>query len=275
MQEIKITLETLYDILRNEKKREDLQKLNETFFYDIVNYLKEKKTLLESKKKEDDLFAAGEREKLEYELTSIRRILKETYEKREKKIIDIALNRSRTKSDIIDTSSMLREEKDFYSQLVFLLDGYRDGILLSLFKGELPFFKKPDIHLPFSGENKTPLVNIQKEELALNQNPQEKNPSFNLKDETLLIKKETENPRGSDLPAPNPPENPLPKNPLGPQLKKIRFLHAVPSFVWKDLKEYGPFEAGEETEIFPEIADLIVEKGRAVFVERMVDTTNK
>ena len=46
MEEIKITLETLYDILRNEKKREDLQKLNQTFFLDVVSYLKEKKILL-------------------------------------------------------------------------------------------------------------------------------------------------------------------------------------------------------------------------------------
>ena len=114
MGDIKITLETLYDILRNEKKREDLQRLEASFFEDVVNYLREKKTLLEMKKESTDIFAAGEKEKLEYELRSIKRILKEIYEKREKKIIDIALNRSRTGSDIIDTSSMLREKKKIY-----------------------------------------------------------------------------------------------------------------------------------------------------------------
>jgi len=33
--------------------------------------------------------------------------------------------------------------------------------------------------------------------------------------------------------------------------------------VWKDLKVYGPFEPGESTEIFPEVAELLVRKGRA------------
>ena len=36
MDNIKITLETLYDMLRNEKKKEDLQKLDR-FFFDVVD----------------------------------------------------------------------------------------------------------------------------------------------------------------------------------------------------------------------------------------------
>ena len=44
---------------------------------------------------------------------------------------------------------------------------------------------------------------------------------------------------------------------------KIKFLHPVPSFVWKDMKVYGPFDAGEETEIFPEVAELMIRKARA------------
>jgi len=138
MDNIKITLETLYDILRNEKKREDLQKLEATFFIDVIGYLKEKISFLEQKGQDKDIFASGEKDKLEYELRSIRRILKEIYEKREKKIIDIALNKSRTGSDIIDTSSMLPEEKEFYLRTLRNLDEFRRGILLSLFKGELP-----------------------------------------------------------------------------------------------------------------------------------------
>lgn len=242
MEEIKITLETLYDILRNEKKKEDLQKLTLSFFYDVVRYLKEKKRLLESKKDEEDLFAAGEREKLDYELRSIRRILKEIYEKREKKIIDIALNRSRTQSDIIDTSAMLKEEKDFYDQLTCLLDGYREGILMSLFKGEVPLFKKPEIKIDFEREKEGAKI---KERLNEEENKKEEEES-----KEVSQAKET-------TPA---EEN---KAPEAIKLKKIKFIHAVPSFVWKDLKVYGPFEAGEETEIFPEVADLIIRKGRA------------
>ncbi len=205
MAEIKITLETLYDILRNEKKREDLQKLDATFFLDVVSYLQEKKALLESKKYADEVFAAGERDKLEYELRSIKRILKEIFEKREKKIIDIALNRSRTGSDIIDTSSMLFEEKDFYKSVLAVLDGHRRNVLWKLSNGELP---------------------------GLKQNPPET-------------------------------ESPAVVSPMPSSKTKIKFTHPLPRFVWKDRKEYGPFEAGDETEIYTEVAELIVRKGRA------------
>jgi len=40
MDKIQITLETLYDCLRNEKKKEDLQKVKDSFFVDVVAYLK-------------------------------------------------------------------------------------------------------------------------------------------------------------------------------------------------------------------------------------------
>ena len=221
MGDIKITLETLYDILRNEKKREDLQRLEASFFEDVVNYLREKKTLLEMKKESTDIFAAGEKEKLEYELRSIKRILKEIYEKREKKIIDIALNRSRTGSDIIDTSSMLREEKEFYEKILFSLDTFRKGILLNLFQGQMPITEPS----PFIKFEATP----------------------------ALIPDEGTEP------------TPLPSSVVAPKLGmvNIKFIRPVPSFIWKDMKTYGPFDAGETTEIFLEVAELLVRKGRA------------
>ncbi len=215
MADIKITLETLYDILRNEKKREDLQKIEATFFLDVVSYLREKQALLESKQKSTEVFAIGERDKLEYELRSIKRILKEIYEKREKKILDIALNKSKTGSDIIDTSSMLFEEKEFYQRILSILNVFREGLLMNMFNGKFP-------ELP--GEIKA-----------------------------AAEKKET--------PVPGTVSS---ENQAG--MTRIRFIHPTPSFIWKDMKVYGPFDPGEELEIYPEVADLIVRKGRAVKV---------
>ena len=226
MENIKITLETLYDILRNEKKREDLQELEDTFFIDVVSYLREKVELLESKKDEDNMFAAGEKEKLEYELRSIKRILKEIYEKREKKIIDIALNRSRTGSDIIDTSSMLREEKIFYQRILDNLDISRRGILQKLFKGSLPDITEKRVD-----------INAEEKEVSKPKS----------KEELLQKNKENEKAAEEEKAA----------------MIRIKFVHPVPSFVWKDMKVYGPYDKGEETDIFPEVADLLVRKGRA------------
>ena len=227
MADIKITLETLYDILRNEKKREDLQKLESTFFLDVVSYLREKKILLESKQDSDELFAAGERDKLDYELRSIKRILKEIYEKREKKIIDIALNKSRTRSDIIDTSAMLIEEKEFYKHITDHFDTYRKGILGNLFKCELPAISQ--------SEKKD--FNIQKAPTLQEQHREENEDTVEdaTEDEPASVDGKT----------------------------RIKFTHPMPSFVWKDMKVYGPFDAGEEIDIFPEVANLIVRKGRA------------
>lgn len=210
MDNIKITLETLYDILRNEKKKEELQKLEDSFFIDVVSYLKEKKALLDNKDNSDDPFAAGEKDKVEYELRSIKRILKEIYEKREKKILDIALNKSKTRSDFIDTSSMLKEEKDFYNESLETFDKFRFGVVGQLFKGEMP---------SISGEKK-------------------------------VVEKKVEKPKEK-------------KEELKEEMTKIKFKHAMPSFVWKDMKVYGPYDEGEKTEIFPEVADLLVRKGRA------------
>lgn len=307
MEEIKITLETLYDILRNEKQRADLQQLNDSFFIDIVSYLKEKKILLDSKQNEDDLFAAGEREKLEYELKSIKRILKEVYEKREKKIIDIAMNKSRTGSNIIDIGAMLKEEKEFYRLILGLLDGYRKGVLMKLFNGELPLVELSQVDVGKINQVKIGQVendkigikiaetkeNLeeQKEKIITSQILEEEKEVIELEEKKEIkpissgsvlkeeIKESVTSTFMGELRKEEPKEqkdetgestiNPVAestKTEPKPVMKKIKFIHPLPSFVWTDLKDYGPFEAGEEIDLFTEVAELIIEKGRAVEV---------
>ncbi len=275
MDSIKITLETLYDILRNEKKREDLQKLENTFFIDVVNYLKEKNNFMEAKKNEKSIFASGERDKLDYEIRSIKRILKEIYEKREKKIIDITINRSRTGSEIIDTSSMLKEEKEFYSEILKILDHFRKGVLQHLFIGEMPSVINPNLFL--RDENKALLSEIlppfsKFEELPNKPAPDEaKNEAQQLTsedgfgetdqdtDENIIhppTEKKTEEKTIPMIPpiAPSQPE---------PIKVKIKIIRPMPSFVWKDQKVYGPYSVNEEIEMFPEVAELMIRKNRA------------
>ena len=92
--EINITYETLFEILKREKETTDLQKLDHKFLNDFVDYLNEKMKLLE---KDDNLFSYEEKKKLEKQIDNARRLIKEIYERREKKIIDLALMKSRTK----------------------------------------------------------------------------------------------------------------------------------------------------------------------------------
>ncbi len=135
--EVNITFDTLFEILRREKSREELQKLEPSFFHDVTAYINEKKAILESQA-EDNLFAQGEREKNLRELDNIKRILKELYERRERKIISTAINKSRLQSNLVDTSALLREEQLFFEAMVSLLNSFRHEILHKIVLGHEP-----------------------------------------------------------------------------------------------------------------------------------------
>ncbi len=139
--EIKITYETLFDLLRKEKNREELQELQSTFYDDVVNYINEKKDISENQTK-IDLFADQEKAKAELQLSNIKRILKELYDRREKKIINMALTKARTGSSIINTSALLEQEKALFDSLVNVLDSARQSILITALNAQ-KIEKKP------------------------------------------------------------------------------------------------------------------------------------
>lgn len=138
-QEVVITYETLFELLQREKERADLQKLEPTFFSDTIAYIKDKKKIVEAKS--DSPFAQEERKKTEKQLDNIYKLIKEIYERREKKIINLALDKSRTKSSLIDTTALLKEERVVFEALTNLLDTYRDAILYSVLNEKMPFMQ--------------------------------------------------------------------------------------------------------------------------------------
>jgi len=139
-QEVVITYETLFELLQRERERADLQRLEPTFFNDVIGYIKDKKKIIEAKS--DSMFAQEERRKTERQLENIYKIIKELYERREKKIMSIAIDKSRTKSNLIDTTALLKEEKVVFDALTDLLDTYRDAILYSVLNEKMPFMQQ-------------------------------------------------------------------------------------------------------------------------------------
>lgn len=219
--EINITYETLFELLRREKTREELQKLENSFFSDVVEYLKGKNEVLNLPK--NDLFAAEERRKAETQLENIKNILKELYEKRERKIINMALDMSRTSmgalnSEIVDTSAMLKEEKELFDYLVENLNNVRKNVLYNILEAKIPDVEKKE------EENKEEVNEIENKEKA------EPEPEKDEENKTQ---------------------------------KQVRFLHAVPRFIGKDLEEYGPFEQEDVANLPSEIADVLINKERA------------
>ena len=136
--EINITYETLFEILKREKDLTDLQKLDLNFFNEFVSYLNEKKKLLD---KDDSLFSDDEKKKVEKQIDNARRLIKEIYERREKKIINIALIKSRTKSNVMDTSAFLEHEKRFFDENVKVFDEFRSSVINKVISGNSPELK--------------------------------------------------------------------------------------------------------------------------------------
>lgn len=136
MADVKITFDTLFSMLRMEKSREEIQDLDKSFFDDVTEYLNEKKELLNKETDGLNVFMDNEKERNMKQLNNIKRILNEIYERREKKIIEMALVKSRTKSDIISTEGLLDTEVQLYENLVNLFDHFRQGVLLNLVDGK-------------------------------------------------------------------------------------------------------------------------------------------
>lgn len=219
---ITFTYESLFDMVVREKNKEELQQLNQNFFTELVNYLNEKKSAV-------SILSPEEREKANRQLLNINRLVKELYERREKKILGLALARSRAGVDIIDTSALLVEEKAFFDGLVRQLDLFRENVLNSLLVARSPK------HVAEAAEMAT--------EKASWQNPYGQQPQPQQHEALAAAAEEARS-----------GENPT---------KLVRFLHAVPRFVGRELEVYGPFDQEDIANLPREIAEVLINKGRA------------
>ena len=212
---VNITYETLFDLLRREKDREELQKLDSAFFQSVVSYLEDKNRILENREGQSELFHSEEKAKTIKELNNIKRILKELYERREKKVINMAVDKSKSKPTIIDYSCLLREERAIFDMLVGILDKGREGILANILNLKMPLLDEAE------------------------EKKEEKPVKAENKKETQLV----------------------------------RFLHAVPKFVGRELEEYGPFEEEDVASLPSDIAQILINKRRAEEIEEEQKTT--
>src|SRR3989338_11242838 len=78
-QTVAITYETLFDILRMEKRREDIQQLNKTFFEDVVRYLQQKREILTKIEHESGIENIYETKKLSIQHENIQKIINKIY----------------------------------------------------------------------------------------------------------------------------------------------------------------------------------------------------
>ena len=122
---VNITYETLFDLSRNEGK-DNLQQLPEKFYVELVQYLQEKNKLMES----------PEREKTAKQLQNVHRLVRDIYERRETKLLQLAAAAARGSEPSMDT--MLPPERELFEQVRDLLKHTRKEVIARLLKGEEP-----------------------------------------------------------------------------------------------------------------------------------------
>lgn len=231
--EVVITYETLFELYRREKIRDELQKLDPGFFERALVYLKElKKTTVEVT---DDAIERNRSLAL-----NIKKLLRDIYSRRERKIINMALIKVVTPQSIIDTATLLEHEKLLFESLCDVLKLKRLQVLSQMENNE---------HLLLglgSGAG-----SIGHGVNGLGSMP------------PLSIPAPVSPPPSTFSPPPlavHPSEN--------EELAKIRlqFREDQPKFIGPNLEIYGPYMSGDTAELPKIIADIILETGKAVAV---------
>ncbi len=141
MSDLAISYDLLFDILRYEKSREDLQALDKDFYKKVVEYLKQKDSIILSVNT-----PTAERELTRIQVNNIKKILQEIYDRRERKIINLALYRIKTGSDMMNVSVLLEEEKIMFDNLVLLFSKYKTSILDNILNHRTPFAENIDLN---------------------------------------------------------------------------------------------------------------------------------
>ncbi len=217
-----LTYEKLFDFLREERNNVQLQKLPESFYADVIEYLSVKESSIDSLKQSNSLTF----ENALIQLKNAKKIIESIYERREKKILNLALNKSRTRSVLIDTSALLKEEKQLFKQLCIVLDHFRGELLTNLLNKSIPIITDEK-------------DSIEKFELEVGENT----------DNSVDSEDSFEN--KTDLLEPDQ------------EIVSIKFTQFVDKFVGPNLDILGPFEEGDVVKLPLNVVEVVISKGYA------------
>lgn len=234
--QVNLSYETIFDLLVREKGREELQKLHDSFFNDISAYIQSKISLNAGDEEE--------REKVLKQIQNTRRMLRELYERREKKILNMALAASRTSPSFIDSENMITEEKALFDGIVERLDHFRKNLLESALSAKL----QQQEHEAAEGRATT------KPQEYLEEQEEDFKPASEFLAETMR-----------HFQASQPTESNVPEQQQQkPQLKLVKILKPVPKVLSKELDVYGPFTENQKAELPSELADALINNNSAV-----------
>jgi DNA replication initiation complex subunit (GINS family) len=261
--EVKITYETLFDLLRRERSRSELQSLDKSFYADVVAYLKEKKGTLREDDGKVTTISKSEQEKIKIQIKNIQKILRELYEIREKKVINLAINRVRTESDLIDRSNLLTEELSLYNETCELISKYKVGVLDHVVRMELPVVEiKESDEDKFITDKKDKQDKYDANETRKDEYPDEKG-KYQLhteQDRNEPASKEQEH-------IFEQPQRPETTSATNEKLIRVRIMNDLPKFLGQDKNIYGPYKKDDLVELPASLTNILLKKGRAELLD--------
>ncbi len=132
-----ITYQTVYEMLRRELDREELQKLPNNFFLDVAMYIRDKEILA----KEQSLGIINPHAK---QLENVHRIIHQLVERRERKILHLGLDSVRS-SRLITSDAMLPHEKQLFDNTITIINQFR-VVAMNLVRQPIPLarLEKPN-----------------------------------------------------------------------------------------------------------------------------------
>src|SRR3989344_8726661 len=231
-----ISYELLFEILRREKNREDLQQLEPDFFGSVFDYLNTLYTELRQMHEEPN--SDDEIEKIQLKIQNLKKMVRDLYSRREKKLVGLAVMRSRTQQSIVNTGLLLENEKRLFDALVVLLETHKGdqlGVLAGTVAGNVG--NTGNVENGVTATNKLPL------NMSAGVEPSRSVPGAL---ETSKISEPT-------------PE----VKPMVPSLVSVRFLSVVQKFVGPSLEIYGPYQEGDTAVLPAVVASILIENQKA------------
>jgi len=216
---VNLTYEALFELVMREKNRAELQVLHPAFYADFVLYLKKKKEMLHESIPLETLYQDTHVERLSKQVRNIKSLIRELYERREKKIIIMAMNQVRIDEEVIDKILFLPEELNFFNGLCEIFKHYKFEILYSLLQGKEPNILNNALTI---GKSENSHVNEMLNKTLLSNDLQKKNQNSSVNKESynnmvhidsekteIEMKRSISNLMGSNLMESNSSDNPL------------------------------------------------------------------
>jgi len=276
MAETQITYEQLFDALRRERSRDELQKLDDGFYRDARIFVAAKRDAMLADNAGGYGGLASQRASIEYQ--NARRNIRELYDRRERKILTLALHRARTDGAVVDTGALLAEERVFFDAVVELLVQTREQVFTAVgvdggsslrasremlvvvgdvernnksgqSSGSSPSSEEDDADTDSASDAPQASASIP----SSYEEPSSSPIGQNVERSSSLKSSDPDTDDGSTNTA-SVPER---------QLRRVTFTGSVPKVMGKDGRVYGPYSAGAVADLPDEIASVLIKKGRA------------